>query len=453
MNKKISVSLALTIAIIAMTVTFSVTMILARQIFDQTIPSVQEKESMYSKLAELDKYVRANYYGDIQDSTLFDMISYGYILGTGDRNATYYSAKQYTELLEVQSGNIVGVGVDVVKDTSGYARITQIYSGSPAEELGLQVGGFITAIDGADVKNLTRDNVLTRLQGESGTQVVLGYMSPDSETAEYTVIRSKYVIPSVEYQMTDGSIGYIKIIQFDSTTLTQFSRAVNDLTGQGAAALVFDVRGNAGGLLSAAVDCIDLLVPKGDIVWAEYKTGERTLMGESDESSVDLPMVVLVDGQTASSAELFAESLRQFSGAQLVGQKTYGKGTIQAEPHRMSDGSAVVVTVARLITSDGTCFDGTGLTVDVERALSADEQGAYYDFTLDTDPQVQRAVSTAQTMTGSATVGGVNAASSEAASSEAASSEAPAPEARAEEDTAADSTAADSAAASSQPAA
>ena len=109
--------------------------------------------------------------------------------------------------------------------------------------------------------------------------------------------------------------------------------------------------------------------------------------------------------------------------------------------------------MARLITSDGTCFDGTGLTVDVERALSADEQGAYYDFTLDTDPQVQRAVSTAQTMTGSATVGGVNAASSEAASSEAASSEAPAPEARAEEDTAADSTAADSAAASSQPAA
>ena len=249
MNKKISVSLALTIAIIAMTVTFSVTMILARQIFDQTIPSVQEKESMYSKLSELDKYVRANYYGDIQDSTLFDMISYGYILGTGDRNATYYTAKQYTELLEVQSGNIVGVGVDVVKDTSGYARITQIYAGSPAEELGLQVGGFITAIDGSDVKNLTRDNVLTRLQGESGTQVILSYMSPDNETADYTVIRSKYVIPSVEYQMMDGSIGYIKITQFDSTTLTQFSKAVNDLTGQSAAALVFDVRGNAGGLL------------------------------------------------------------------------------------------------------------------------------------------------------------------------------------------------------------
>ena len=397
MNKKISVSLALTIAIIAMTVTFSVTMILARQIFDQTIPSVQEKESMYSKLAELDKYVRANYYGDIQDATLFDMISYGYVLGTGDRNATYYTAKQYTELLEVQSGNIVGVGVDVVKDTSGYARITQVYGGSPAEELGLQVGGFITAIDGADVKNLTRDNVLTRLQGESGTQVALSYMSPDSETMEYTVIRSKYVIPSVEYQMAEGSIGYIRIIQFDSTTLTQFSKAVNDLTGQGATALVFDVRGNAGGLLSAAVDCIDLLVPKGDIVWAEYKTGERTLMGESDESSVDLPMVVLVDGQTASSAELFAESLRQFSGAQLVGQKTYGKGTIQAEPHRMSDGSAVVITVAKMITANGESFDGTGLAVDIEVAPGTNtDAGA----PLTSDPQVSRALAAAKLLTG-----------------------------------------------------
>ena len=397
MNKKISVSLALTIAIIAMTVTFSVTMILARQIFDQTIPSVQEKESMYSKLAELDKYVRANYYGDIQDSTLFDMISYGYVLGTGDRNATYYTAKQYTELLEVQSGNIVGVGVDVVKDTSGYASITQIYAGSPAEELGLQVGGFITAIDGADVKNLTRDNVLARLQGESGTQVALSYMSPDSETMEYTVIRSKYVIPSVEYQMMEDSIGYIRIIQFDSTTITQFSKAVNDLTGQGATALVFDVRGNAGGLLSAAVDCIDLLVPKGDIVWAEYKTGERTLMGESDDSSVDLPMVVLVDGQTASSAELFAESLRQFSGAQLVGQKTYGKGTIQAEPHRMSDGSAVVVTVAKMITAGGGSFDGTGLAVDIEVAAGTNtDAGA----PLTSDPQVSRALAAAKLLTG-----------------------------------------------------
>ena len=110
MNKKISISMALTIAIIAMTVTFSITMILARQMFDATIPSVKEKESMYSKIAELDKYVRANYYGDIQDATLNDMMAYGYVMGIGDKNASYYTAKQYAELVEVQNGNIMGIG-------------------------------------------------------------------------------------------------------------------------------------------------------------------------------------------------------------------------------------------------------------------------------------------------------------------------------------------------------
>ena len=150
-----------------------------------------------------------------------------------------------------------------------------------------------------------------------------------------------------------------------------------------------------------------------------------SLGSSSGDSVVDLPMVCLVNGNTASAAELFASCLRDMSGARLVGTNTYGKGTIQSSPQRLSDGSAVVVTVAKLVASNGESFDGTGLTVDVERALNADEQGAFYDFTLDSDPQVQRAVSTAQTMTGSATVGGMKAAS-EAASSEAAGEEAPA---------------------------
>lgn len=162
-------------------------------------------------------------------------------------------------------------------------------------------------------------------------------------------------------------------------------------------------------------------------------------------------MVCLVNGNTASAAELFASCLRDMSGARLVGTTTYGKGTIQSSPQRLSDGSAVVVTVAKLVASNGESFDGTGLTVDVERALNSDEQGAFYDFTLDTDPQVQRAVSTAQTMTGSATVSGMIAAS-EAASSEAvpedAAAETPAEDAGA--DSAASTEAASSEAASSE---
>lgn len=420
MNKKISVSLAITIAIIAMTVTFSVTMILARQMFDQTIPSVKEKESMYSKIAEIDKYVRANYYGEIQDSTLYDMIGYGYVLGTGDKNASYYTAKQYTELLDIQNGNIMGIGVEVVKDSSGYARITQVYSGSPAEDLGLSVDGFITAIDGVEVKGMTKDTVSAKLRGEAGTEVTISYMAPDATTADHVINRSKYVIPSVESQMLEEHYGYIKILRFDSTTLSQFSRALSDLQQQGATALIFDVRDNAGGLLSAATDCIDLLVPKGDLVYAEYKTGDRKLLGESDDSSVSLPMVVLVNKATASSAELFAASLREYNAAQLVGVTTNGKGTIQAEPYRMSDGSAVVITIAKMLTGAGSSFDGTGLTVDVEATLKTDSENA--SVSLEADSQVERALGVAKSLTGDNTSSGSSSSQADGASrSEAAS--------------------------------
>ena len=171
------------------------------------------------------------------------------------------------------------------------------------------------------------------------------------------------------------------------------------------------------------------------MAWAESRDGTQEVLGTSSgDSVVDLPIVCLVNGNTASAAELFASCLRDMSGARLVGSTTYGKGTIQSSPQRLSDGSAVVVTVAKLIASNGESFDTTGLTVDVERPLTSDEQVAFYDFTLETDPQILRAVNTAQTLTGSATVGGVNAASSQAASSEdAAGSEASSGEAASSE--------------------
>ena len=187
---------------------------------------------------------------------------------------------------------------------------------------------------------------------------------------------------------------------------------------------MFDLRDNGGGLLDDAIQCIDLIAPEGTLAFAEDKNGTQTLLGTStSESQIGLPVVCLVNGSTASAAELFASSLRTLNGARLVGTTTQGKGTIQSSPQRLSDGSAVVVTVAKLVCGDGSCFDGNGLTVDVERPLTADEQTAYYDYTVENDPQIQRAVSTAQQMSGTTTVSGVNeAASSEAADSVAAES-------------------------------
>ena len=431
MNRKISVGMAVSIVILAMTVTFSITMLVAMRLFDSTVSSVKEKESMYNKIAEVDRYVRSNDYYPIDETTLYDRLTAGYLLGTGDKYARYFSATAYTEL----------------------------YDESPAKEAGIQVGNYITAVDGTDVKSMSSvDAIQTRLRGESGTTVNVTWL--DSEAAEHTadLTHSGYSSTTVDYQMVQGNVGYIRIRQFDSTTPSELDYAIRSLSASGAGSLVFDLRDNGGGLLDDAIQCIDLIAPEGTLAFAEDKNGTQTLLGTStSESRIDLPVVCLVNGSTASAAELFASSLRTLNGARLVGTTTQGKGTIQSSPQRLSDGSAVVVTVAKLVCGDGSCFDGTGLTVDVERPLTADEQTAYYDYTVENDPQIQRAVSTAQQMSGTTTVSGVNeAASSEAADSAAAESvaegdaEAASAESTPAETTPAESEAGESTASSSQ---
>lgn len=431
MNKKISVGLAITIAIIAMTVTFSITMILAMQLYGRTVTAVQEKAIMYEKLSEIDNYVRAGAYYEINSETLSDTIASGYILGTGDRYATYYTAKAYSDLLDVQNGVLIGIGVEVVKDSSGYARIIKVYDGSPAAEMAMEKGGYITAIEGTDVKTLsTRDAVVARLRGQEGTSINLTYLSPLNETSELSIPLSAFDTPTVEFELLTGGCGYVKIRNFSSNTPSELDYAVRQLQASGASSLVFDLRDNPGGLLNAAVDCVDLLAGEGPVAFAEAKDGTRTELGASGASEVDLPMVCIINGSTASSAELFALSLREFGKAQLIGAKTLGKGTIQAAPQKLSDGSAVVITVAKLLTGQLTSFDGTGIEPDIEVLLTADEEQTYYDLTLDRDPQVQRAVELAATLTyaqatgqpaPSGTSGG--AASSEPADSEPADSQ------------------------------
>ena len=339
MNRKISVGMAVSIVILAMTVTFSITMLVAMRLFDSTVSSVKEKESMYNKIAEVDRYVRSNDYYQIDETTLYDRLTAGYLLGTGDKYARYYTASAYTDLMNAQNGTLLGIGVELAVDQSGYAKVTKVYDESPAKEAGITVGCYITAVDGTDVKSLSGvDAIQTRLRGESGTTVNVTWL--DSEAAEHTadLTHSGYSSTTVDYQMVQGNVGYIRIRQFDSTTPSELDYAIRSLSASGAGSLVFDLRDN------------------------------------------DLPVVCLVNGSTASAAELFASSLRTLNGARLVGTTTQGKGTIQSSPQRLSDGSAVVVTVAKLVCGDGSCFDGTGLTVDVERALSTEEATNFYDY-------------------------------------------------------------------------
>lgn len=395
MSKKVSLGVAATVTLIAMAVTFSMTMTVSMNMFNNTVSSVKNKERMYNKLSEVDRYVRANEYFDINDDTLNDTIASGYMLGISDRYARYYSAKAYSERVGLANGRLMGIGVAVVKDpSSGYARIIRVYDNTPATNVGLEVGGFITAIGDTSTRSMSDTAAMTSaLLGEEGSTVNIKYLTPLREEQSFEITHANYTTPSIStVRLMDNGVGYLRIDSFTSGTAVEFRNAVNSLTNQGATSLIFDLRDNSGENLNAALVATDYCVPSGLIAQSQDKGGNVTDLRMSDENEITLPMVCLVNDSTASGAELFANALRKMAGATIVGSTTAGKGVLLSDPQSLSDGSAVVITVGILLDNEGKNWNGTGLTPDVDASLTNDEQSSYYDFTVDNDPQITKAI-------------------------------------------------------------
>lgn len=395
MSKKVSLGVAATVTLIAMAVTFSMTMTVSMNMFNNTVSSVKNKERMYNKLSEVDRYVRANEYFDINDDTLNDTIASGYMLGISDRYARYYSAKAYSERVGLANGRLMGIGVSVVKDpSSGYARIIRVYDNTPATNVGLEVGGFITAIGDTSTRSMSDAAAMTSaLLGEEGSIVNIKYLTPLREEQSFEITHANYTTPSIStVRLMDNGVGYLRVDSFTSGTAVEFRNAVNSLTNQGATSLIFDLRDNSGENLNAALVATDYCVPSGLIAQSQDKGGNVTDLRMSDENEITLPMVCLVNGSTASGAELFANALRKMAGATIVGSTTAGKGVLLSDPQSLSDGSAVVITVGILLDNEGKNWNGTGLTPDVDASLTNDEQSSYYDFTVDSDPQITKAI-------------------------------------------------------------
>lgn len=395
MSKKVSLGVAATVTLIAMAVTFSMTMTVSMNMFNNTVSSVKNKERMYNKLSEVDRYVRANEYFDINDDTLNDTIASGYMLGISDRYARYYSAKAYSERVGLANGRLMGIGAAVVKDpSSGYARIIRVYDNTPATNVGLEVGGFITAIGDTSTRSMSDTAAMTSaLLGEEGSTVNIKYLTPLREEQSFEIAHANYTTPSIStVRLMDNGVGYLRIDSFTSGTAVEFRNAVNSLTNQGATSLIFDLRDNSGENLNAALVATDYCVPSGLIAQSQDKDGNVTDLRMSDENEITLPMVCLVNDSTASGAELFANALRKMAGATIVGSTTAGKGVLLSDPQSLSDGSAVVITVGILLDNEGKNWNGTGLTPDVDASLTNDEQSSYYDFTVDNDPQITKAI-------------------------------------------------------------
>ena len=403
MSKKISLGVAATIAIIAMAVTFSLTMVVSMKMFNTTVSSVKNKERQYNKLSEIDRFVRAGEYFTIDEDTLNDRLAAGYMNGINDKYAVYYTAKEYSEKQSVEKGTLTGIGVAVVNDTSsGYARIIRLYDNSPAAEAGMQVGGFITAINDESTRNITSTARLTsKLLGEEGTTTTITYLTPDRQEQQLNLVHSNSKTPSIyTRQMVADTCGYIRIDAFTSGTASEFKAAVDELLQQGANSLVFDLRDNTGENLNAALVAADYCVPSGEIAKQQDRDGNVTVLRMSDETEINVPIVCLVNGSTAGSAELFANALRKMAGATLVGTQTAGKGVVMSDAQSFSDGSAAYITVGLLLDNEDQTWNEEGLRPDIDAALSVDEQNAYYDYTLDTDPQISKAVNAATALAG-----------------------------------------------------
>lgn len=402
MSKKVNLAVAATVTLIAMAVTFSITMVVSQEMFNDTVQDVKNRERMYNKLSEIDRYVRNNAYGDINEDTLNDRIAAGYMLGIDDPYARYYSAAAYSEQVGVESGRLMNIGVSVVKDaSSGYARILRVYDNSPADENGLGAGGFITAIDGTSVRTLADTAAInSALLGEAGSAVSIDYLTPDRQEQSYEITRANYTTTTVYPQLTADGVGYIRVDAFSVNTGVEFRTAVQSMQDQGATALLFDLRDNTGENLNAALIAADACVPAGLIAQSQAKDGTTEDLRVSDDNEVTLPMVCLVNGNTSGGAELFANALRKMSGATIVGTTTAGMGVLLGDPQSFSDGSAAVITVGLLLDNEGATWNEVGLTPDIEAALTADEQSSYYDFTIDTDPQIRRALNAVAALVG-----------------------------------------------------
>ena len=395
MNKKVSLGAAVTFIAITAAVTITLTMFFSQRLFNEKVTNLAEREAMYSKLSEVDKYIRANFLGAIDEATLNDYIARGYVVGLNDKYATYYTASEYAAEVTALSGATVGIGISATKSDDGYMRVVEVYPNSPAETVGLAKDDLIVRVDNIDITQDTYQDAIKQLQGgEVGSTVVIA-VRRYSEDIEMTLTRREISIPSVSSELIDESVGFIRITDFADATVSQFDQALQELQAAGATSLILDLRQNGGGSLEAMAKIADMILPEGEIVSAIYNTGVKKILHRSDADELNMPIVVLMDEATASSSEMLIEALIDYEKCKTVGTTTYGKNVMQ-QIHQLSDGSAVKITTARLYSPKGNNYDGVGVTPDYVVALENKEAVPLKLLAREQDAQLQKAIEVAQ---------------------------------------------------------
>ena len=330
---------------------------------EQVEADTATQEDYHEKLDEIVALLNEVYVDGYDTDKLGDYLAQAAVAATGDRWSYYVSAEDYDAFVESNENAYVGIGVTVESsdDLTDGVQITKVTPNSPAEEAGIEADDRIYAVEGETVESLGLDETKNRIRGEEGTEVTLTILRGEKKF-DVTVKRASVEVEVVKYSMLDGSIGYIKINNFEANSADRTIEAIDALRGQGAKALVFDLRFNPGGRKDELVRVLDELLPEGPLFRSvDYKGNES--VDYSDADCVELPMAVLVNGDSYSAAEFFAAALQEYDWATVVGTKTCGKANYQ-QTFRLSDGSAVAVSTGHYQTPHGVTLANVGVTPD-----------------------------------------------------------------------------------------
>ena len=343
------------------------------------------------KIDELMSYIDLYYNDDYDEEDIRNAIYAGTLEGLGDPYSVYYTADEYKDMQINTSGNYYGIGAALSQDAkTKEVTISKVYEGTPAEEAGLKDGDQIIKVNDTESTSKELSALVQEIRGEEGTTVHLQvYRASNNKTFEIDVERKNVELPSITSKMLDGGIGYIQISEFQSKTDEQFKSALADLKKQGMKSLIVDVRSNPGGLINAASNILDQILPEGTVVYTEDKYGKREDY-TSDSNCLDCPIAVLVNENSASASEIFAGAIKDYNYGTLIGTKTFGKGIVQTV-FPLEDGDAVKITTAKYYTPKGNYIHGVGIEPDIELTYkySGPEDEAY---DMKYDNQVQKAI-------------------------------------------------------------
>lgn len=328
-----------------------------------------------AKLQLMDSYIDQYFLYDIDEKELESMLYRGYVAGLSDVYSTYYDEEDTIALLESTIGEYSGVGAQMSQEvSSGIITITAVFDGTPAQEGGLEVGDIVYKVDGEDISGEELTIVVSKIKGLEDTNVELTVLRGDSyEEHVFNLTRRTIQTPTVETELLDGGVGYIAISQFDTVTINQYETALEELAALGYDSLIIDLRYNPGGTMNAVCQMLDMMLPEGLLVYTEDKYGNRQEEMATGTDTFDKPVVVLVNGYSASASEIFAGVIQDSGIGQVVGTTTYGKGVVQ-QLMDLGDGTMLKLTISEYHTLSGRQINKEGIVPDVEVEMDFDNK-------------------------------------------------------------------------------